>query len=323
MTASVYSAQALGSESGFMVETVGYHVNDLMFTDFKCSNTRFQRTQRHLRGENKDFLVLHAQLSGEELLQMEHGVIRFLPGNLYLRDWAYAFDSQVVDMHIRGVMIPRYRLRFSRLFNVHNPVLSWSMSEPDGALLWRVWSQLFDELSRVDRGTADVLTEGFLGFLNGIVMVDDRGHRPGHSKLHAMEQYLQTQLRGDVSVDNLCEHFHISRASLFRLLKSHGGLKHYIDRLRLERCYAELRSSDPQRVTIREVAAGWGYEDSSSFNRKFRKQFGLPPSTVLGAGYDGEKAVHEGQQVPSELQKPYRNFKRWLAYASGWDKPDG
>lgn len=322
MTASVYDAQALGNESGFMVETYGFQVNQLMFHDFKCSNARFRRKQRHLQGEEKDFLVLHAQLSGEELLQMEHGIIRLLPGNIYLRDWAFPFDSQTSEMHIRGVMIPRNFISYNKLFSEHNPILSWPLSAPKGALLWTLWSQLFDDLSNVDIGTAEILAQGFLGFLNGLVTVVDQTQEPGHSRLRSMEQHLKTQLRGDVSVEDLCKYFHVSRATVFRLFKNHGGLKHYVDRLRLERCYSELRSADPGRTTIGEVAAGWGYNDPRAFNRRFRTQFGMAPSKVHGIGFEPEQTIQISEATTAEYNNYFRNFKRWLADASGSDEPD-
>ena len=251
--------------------------------------------------------MLHAQLSGEELLQMEHGMIRLLPGNLYLRDWGFPFDSQTTDMHIRGVMIPRNCISFSKMC-VHNPMLSWSMSDPEGALFWKLWSQLFDELSQIDIGTAEILVLGFLGFLNGLISGGDKLQAQGHSRLRVMELHLQAQLRGDVSVEDLCKHFHVSRATVFRLFKSHGGLKHYVDRLRLERCYSELRSADPRRTTIGEVAAGWGYDDPKTFNRRFRNQFGVPPSNVLAIGFDAEKAVLNSQRTTTGHSNLFRNF---------------
>ena len=107
MTSSVYHAEAVGNKQAFMIETFGYYVNQLMFHNFKCSNTRFSRHQEHIQGNDSDFLVLHAQLDGEELLHMEHGIIRLLPGNIYLRDWSYPFESQTISMHIRGILIPR------------------------------------------------------------------------------------------------------------------------------------------------------------------------------------------------------------------------
>ena len=317
MTASVYEAQALGDESNFMVETFGYQVNDLMFTDFKCQNARFRRIQQHLQGDNKDFLVLHAQLSGEEMLQMEHGIMRLLPGNIYLRDWAYTFESQTIDMHIRGLMIPRQNLNFSHLFNVHNPILSWSMSDPEGKFLWETWSNMFDQLANLDMTGADVMSRGFLGLLNGMMSNGNQVQARGNSKLSEMERYLRTQLRGEVSIEQLCQHFHVSRATLFRQFKEHGGLKRYIDRLRLERCYSELRYANPQLVTVGEIAAGWGYNDPRAFNRKFRKQFNLPPSKILGTWFHADTSNGSMQSTSINKLGSYRNFKRWMDNASG------
>lgn len=319
-TSSIYDAQALGDEKDFVAEVLGYQVGDLLFNDLRCSAMRFHRSDRHLRGNHQDFLVLHAQLSGEELVQMQHGILRLLPGNLYLRDWAYPFDSQATRMHIHSVVIPRQCLASSNIFNVHNPVLSWPMSEPKGQLLWELWSRLFEQVPFLDLGTAEVLSRGLMGFLDGLIGGDQQHSVNRQPTLQAMEHYLQSQLRGDVRVEDLCRHFHVSRATVFRLFKSHGGLKHYLDRMRLERCFSELRSADPRRTGVGEVAAGWGYGDPTNFNRRFRAQFGVPPSKVLGSAVDPKHAPGDSQSDIEGVEF-YRTFKRWLQEVAGAARP--
>jgi AraC-like DNA-binding protein len=83
----------------------------------------------------------------------------------------------------------------------------------------------------------------------------------------------------------------------------------------------ELRSSDPSCVVIREVAAGWGYLNASSFNRKFRTFFGVSPSSVLGTGYVEEK-VAQTRQKGTRKAHHYNKFQHWLEEASGLNETD-
>lgn len=179
------------------------------------------------------------------------------------------------------------------------------------------WSHLFDQLSQLDLSTADVLSQGFLGLINGMLSSGKHDQARGRTKLHAMEQYLQAQLRGDISIGQLCQYFKVSRATVFRLFKEHGGVNRYIDALRLERCYSELKHANPQVVTIGEIAAGWGYHDPSRFNRKFRKQFDLPPSKVLGTWFHADTSSGNSRVTGNGRPSLYRNFRRWMDKASG------
>lgn len=315
-TSSVYAVSALGDEREFWMEVAGYQINDLIFNDLKCSPATFERHEDHLRGEDQDFVVLQAQVSGEELLAMQHGIIRLLPGYLYLRDWAFPFRSLADTIHINSIVIPRRRLSGCAVFSAHNPILSWSRSEPEGRMLWQLWSLLLTEFEHIERGVAESLCRSFLGFLDGLINVDGHRGEADQPSLRAMELYLQQQLRGDVSVETLCERFHVSRASAFRLFKPHGGIKHYVNRLRLERSFTELSSAHPGHISVGYVASGWGYTDPADFRRRFRRQFGVSPSQVLGSTYNppvDSKDARTRNVAGSEL---YRTYKDWLRSAS-------
>ncbi|MEM1112192.1 MAG: AraC family transcriptional regulator [Pseudomonadota bacterium] len=312
VTSAIYEPRLLHDEPDFAADALRFQLNDLVFTDLTCSATRFIRDQRHLAGGGEEPLVLQAQYFGEELLVMQHGIMRLLPDHIYLRDWAYPFESLVEDMHIRSIAIPRRLLSASSMFNLHNPIMSWSRSEAPGRLLWELWSLLFEELERVDIATAESLSEGFLSFLDALITPGEHAIATHKPTLDTMEQFLQQQLRGDIGVGALSDRFGVSRATVFRLFKPHGGVDRYIDRQRLDRCLAELKSADPSRTTVGYIAAGWGYLDPADFRRRFRRLFGVSPSTVLGSDF----AITEGQ--PNEaLKKPaapalHLTYKRWL-----------
>ena len=59
------------------------------------------------------------------------------------------------------------------------------------------------------------------------------------------------------------------------------------------------------------------WDDAKAFNRKFRKKFGIPPSRVLGIEFS-ENTSETILKLPANLKnKPYLNFKKWMAEASG------
>ncbi|MCW8871743.1 MAG: helix-turn-helix transcriptional regulator [Xanthomonadales bacterium] len=311
MTAALYDTWALGAASDFRAEAIGHQVGDLVFNEVAFSPARFQRRAAHTSGRDRDFLTLQAQLAGEELLTMDHGIVRLLPGHIYLRDWAYPFDSKATEMHMHTIVIPRHRLAASATLSRQSPVLEWPMDDPGAGMLLKLWLELLGSFSSVSLGKAELLCGAFLGFLDGLMSGLDSDERP--ATLRAMEQFLAARLRGNVGTEDLCRQFHVSRSTVFRLFKPHGGVKAYLSRMRLERVYADLRLADPARVGVAEIAASWRFNEPSSFSRKFRQQFGLRPSEVLGRDL--------GQDVPAVAAmirgvEAFSSYTDWLSRAS-------
>jgi AraC-like DNA-binding protein len=316
MTESLYQTWPRGEPEGFRAQAAGYKVGELVFNQARFTPARFLRGPELIAGEGKDFWSLQAQLTGEERLIMSHGHVRLLAGHIYLRDWAYEFDSETTATRLNAIMIPRHRLRAGAGMQEHTPVLSWSMADPDGRLLSMLWQALLVELGRVTLSQARTLCDAFLGFLDALL-----GYGPAEAtpaSLGAMQQFLMTRLQGDVGVEQLCRHFHVSRSTVYRLFEPLGGVRQFINGARLERCYSELRGADPRLVKIADVAGSWGFPEASSFSRRFRSRFGVSPSEVLGTALD--QAEDAAVQADSAGAGPSRDYTDWLQRASGRER---
>lgn len=314
-TRSIYDVRAVGDPERFTAKALGYRVGDLVFNQVDFSAAWFRRGARHLRGGGKDFVAFDAQLTGEQSLVMDRGHIRMLPGHIYLRDWAHGFESVTTAMTLNSIIIPRNRLEASASMSAHTPVISWSMTAPAGRMLAALWAGLLGELAQVSLPEAENLAEAFLRFADGLL--GPGAGEPLPATRGAMQQFLAARLRGDVGVDDLCKHFHASRSTVYRLFQPDGGIQQYINRMRLERCYAELRRADPKKMTVSEIASSWGFYDASSFTRRFRARFGVPPSRVLGASFTPESEAPVKDRVAHA--RLFQEYMAWLESASGTD----
>jgi AraC-like DNA-binding protein len=310
-TASLYETWALGEPESFQVEAHGHRVKDLIFTEVEFSAARFKRSARHTQDGGKDFLTLHAHLAGSELLLMDHGIVRLLPGRIYLRDWAYPFDSRATPMYMHTIVVPRPSLPSSVVLDADNPVLDWQISDPNGGMLFKLWAELVKSFATVTLEQAEVLCEAFLGFVNGLLGGVAQKDMP--ATLQSMERFLATRLRSDVGIDEICERFHASRATVYRLFEPHGGVRAYLSRMRMERAYADLRQADPKHVQIAEIAASWQFTDPSAFSRRFRQQFGQSPSDALGSDFDAQEVLHPGLMQGADM---YSLYMKWFNDAS-------
>ena len=311
LSSALYETWAEGKPEDFQAELYGHQVGDMVFNKCTFSPARFLHSDAHISGDGKDFLSLQAQLAGDELLLMDCGIFRLLPDNIYLRDWAHPFDSRATAMQMYTIVVPRERLAASKLFSEDAPVLSWCASQPEGRMLFKLWSELISQLNTVSPAQAEILCEAFLNFIDGLLGHGNR--QDATPSLPAMEQYLQARLRAEVGVAELCRQFGVSRSTVFRLFEPHGGVNAYLGRLRIERVYADLHNADPQRVHVGEIAASWRFYEPSSFSRKFRRHFGVLPSEVLGAGLIHRELI-KGASIRGT--ESFANYATWLRNAS-------
>jgi AraC-like DNA-binding protein len=176
-----------------------------------------------------------------------------------------------------------------------------------------LWQELLAELGQVALPQALSLCDAFLGFVDALLGFGPNETSP--ATLGAMQQFLMTRLQGDVGVEAVCRHFRVSRSTVYRLFEPLGGVRQFINGARLERCYGQLRGADPRCVKIADIASSWGFDDASSFSRRFRSRFGVAPSEVFGTALDQtEDVAAQADWTGARLNRDYTN---WLRQASG------
>ncbi|WP_028214698.1 helix-turn-helix domain-containing protein [Paraburkholderia mimosarum] len=91
-----------------------------------------------------------------------------------------------------------------------------------------------------------------------------------------VRRYVETNLHDpDLSPDSVLASLHLSRASVYRLFEHEGGLAAYIRNRRLRMAADELVRFP--HMEVKDIAAGLGFNDASSFTRAFRRAFDIAP----------------------------------------------
>jgi AraC-like DNA-binding protein len=89
----------------------------------------------------------------------------------------------------------------------------------------------------------------------------------------------------DFGIEDICKHLKISRSQLHKKLKALTGLStsNYILLIRLQKASDLLETTS---LNMSEVAFEVGLKDASYFSRKFKEEFGMPPSEWRGKPID-------------------------------------
>lgn len=198
----------------------------------------------------------------------------------------------------------------SRPFEVEHPggahVLVWGLSRDDIAPLlaapeWGLHCHIpggsgmgavAAGFARVLAGQADRLEPGEQNELTTVLctlvalalgptrLAGDRGPAARRAvqreRIHA---YIRTHLRNPrTTVESAAQDMAISRRWLHALLKEDGeGFSARLTRLRLEESLRILSDPAHDRVSITELALLVGFNDVSTFHRRFRRRFGMTP----------------------------------------------
>jgi len=92
----------------------------------------------------------------------------------------------------------------------------------------------------------------------------------------AAVEYIEKNIKGQISVDELCKELYLSKGHLQRLFTKHMkvSVSKYINAKKLVLVQEALRSG----AKATAVYAEFGFSDYSSFFRAYKKHFGYPPS---------------------------------------------
>lgn len=103
-------------------------------------------------------------------------------------------------------------------------------------------------------------------------------HREHYSRLiNKTEDFVERHLKDPIALCDLARHAHLSDFHFHRLFKTYASetVNEFVTRFKLERAAIFLCLNPHLSVTA--IAMEYGYNDSSSFSRSFKKHFGMSP----------------------------------------------
>ncbi|MGL9749993.1 helix-turn-helix transcriptional regulator [Enterococcus sp. DIV0170] len=95
--------------------------------------------------------------------------------------------------------------------------------------------------------------------------------------INKTEDYIEGHLKETITLSDLAKNAHLSDFHFHRIFKQYSSetVNEFVTRFKLERAAIFLRVNP--KLSITTIAMEYGYTDSSSFSRSFKRQFGVSP----------------------------------------------
>ena len=241
------------------------------------------------------------------------------PGRITLQDWATPFSMASESVEKMGLIIPRERIKHREWVRLHRPVLHWDLAQRSGRDLLSPWRQAWQVLSTGKVDAAKVYADELIETINRLVD-DARSERSGaeHRDIGG-EDFRNIKRFIDEHLDDpalgpemLSQALRCSRSTLFRRFNMPGGIKGYIQDQRLAHCYSALTSDQASFNFIYELAQRWGFDQTSYFNRLFKRRFGKSPIDVQRNAHAGSRQPCQSSDAPK-----IAIYHQWLRNTTG------
>lgn len=309
---AVYDVEPGSTGPSSATESVkAWLLKDLIFSDVQFSAQSFRH--HSILSKNSNYLSLQLYRTGGSSGLLHDQAWDIAPGDIHIFDFSREFYSNSMRSSVLGVVIPHHIIGFDPA--QHDEHVVYPGKSPVGRFLANALRGLFDQLPRADKTSADQLSEGFCGLLQGMLSlgkhsdardVDRQEERRKDLRAFVDRHICDTAL----GVEFLCRQFNISRPSLYREFAASGGVANYITQRRLERAYYQLASAPEGYKPIKDIAYGVGFGDPGHFSRLFRRRFGLTPKEA--ASLDHGKRMIRFQPTKSEKQINFGLLSDWI-----------
>ncbi|WP_172980218.1 helix-turn-helix domain-containing protein [Tardiphaga sp. P9-11] len=296
-------------EGSVRVRTAG----TLLIGPTSFNRQHYSRDRRIIRQSGLDQYLIQLFVAGALEGDCGGQAISVKPGDICVFDLARTFTSSACAGSTMSITLPREQIdKAASGRSLHGVVLK--AGDPVTRLLSEFIVSLFDTAPDMESTDTLAIEEAAIELLaSGIARRDPEG-TVGDPLLaqvlrRRMLEFIDSNLtEPDLGPALLMRRFRVSRAHLYRMFSSDGGVAKLVRERRLEAAYRELmRSASPSRP-ITEIAYDLGFSSSDQFLRGFRARFAMTPSDARERGL----ALAHADRSLSDVRAHFAEQTKWL-----------
>jgi len=257
---------------------------ELLRTTIQSACFRVERTARLIAESRFNNFFIGCLLSGDMVLGQHETRSELSASDIAVLDSSaeYTIDAYG-DLDALWVRVPRYRLE-GRL-SAPRAVMAQRISGDNGlgAVTAQLLRSAYDQALSMNDAQALRLSNAILDLLSMCLSVPaSEGGARSNTLLRRLQNYIESRLDDPgLSLDQIARANSISVRYLNKLFAREGvSTARWIRMRRLEQCRADLEATNKREQSISEIAYRYGFGDISSFNRAFKRQYGVNPRSL-------------------------------------------
>ena len=272
-----------------------YFLGDFVFCRIVSGGAVLRRASRHISrsGPLLAFLQLkHGKLIGES----DGQPFSARSQQLALHDYTRPFRALLSPAVLEAVFVPRpdYRNHIPMPSAVSGFCAIDRAAEPFSSLCVEVMERLqfspedvsYDDLEMLNVGAQELV------FGSGARLSAFRAERA--ELMSDIVRFIEENLSAlELSSAMLLARFGVSRATLFRLFESFGGVRTYILERRIFRALLDIAEQPKQRGQIQRAVERWGFSSATHFHRAIKRSYGVPPGALFTTGLGDATSTDE------------------------------
>lgn len=252
------------------------HIPEIYSTYYQVRNANYS-----FAGETHDFWeltyidngTLHTNVDGENYVLKKSDLLLYQPGQWHTQstsaDETCSYLTILFDMDLdnSSLIINRVYHATRSIYEAFNNFVKASNEQSlyNGELMLCYLKEIIVKLKQYDfhKNTPIAVTPMQQKFENEL--------------LNAITLYINNHINIQLTIEDICHQFSVSRSSLQKLFKSNIGIppKQYIGDLKLEKSKLMIKENI---YTISEISDELGFTSIHYFSRKFKNHYGITPS---------------------------------------------
>lgn len=279
-----------------------WRIGPLVFWRTTCGGQVLRRTGDHLSEFGKHVLISRYE-SGRTIGSTDRVPFQARVDEIIIRDLSRPFSALQFPSIVGSVLVPRHFICSER---EELPVLTvFGQNDLATTSLRRLFDESFQSLRSSSLGVPSSLVERVLRTAREAItqprFPTNLRRASREEQLRAIQTYIEQNLsRLDLSAEDVLPKFGVSRATLYRMFESYGGVRNYIVDRRLFHALKELSGQGACRGKIQRAAKRWGFSSAANFNRSVQHVFGGAPGALFKPSAKSEPFMDEASQLASD-----------------------
>jgi AraC-like DNA-binding protein len=272
----------------------------------RCQGTAFVMTRGpELIANGVDQLLILLQIDGSVDSDYGGWRARREPGDVDIVDYARPLHSAAADYTNLMIIVPRASVP-AVLLAVEPHGLIFRRDSGAARLIGAAIREFYAQADNLTVSEAEAAIEGIVALTTACARLGQAGDEADHVKARrklALDYIDAHFANAQLGPDEIAEAANLSRASLYRLLAEHGGIRTVLMRRRLEASLRLLLADGNDQRSLAEIAKGCGFGGGSQFSRAFRARFGAPPRQYGALVREQGLDWHETRMVADGFDK--------------------